>query len=228
MGSRTKYSNSTDERLLGTLPEAKSASEVIAIYRDWAKDGLNYKLIGKIIWRLEEFGAGNPEIIQILEREGMNWDNWRYDYAIRALEKIAKVDESAKAPLLRCQEYQENVRLTSTASRLNITIEEAKELERISAENRQKEEQERQKKLAEISAEIRADVHGKKRYGESKFQPGDRVICLIEGWPYTGQIGQVERALNTKTVYVRFPDGYVTIQGDDKFALQPDGSDDAG
>ncbi|MCT7957171.1 hypothetical protein [Laspinema palackyanum] len=51
--------------------------------------------------------------------------------------------------------------------------------------------------------------------------------CL-EGWPYTGQIGQVERALNTKTVYVRFSDGYVTIQGDNKFELQPDGSDDAG
>ncbi|MCT7969983.1 hypothetical protein NG799_27085 [Laspinema sp. D1] len=93
----------------------------------------------------------------------------------------------------------------------------------VEAEIRQKKEQEREKELAEI----RADFQGKKRYGESKFQPGDRVVCLIEGWPYTGTIGQVERALNTKTVYVRFPDGYVTIQGDDKFALQSDGSDDA-
>ncbi len=154
----------------------------------------------------------------------MSADIWRYNDAIDALARIAKVDELAYVPLLRCQEYQENVRLNTKAYRLNITVKELKEQEPISAEIRQKKEQERQKELEEI----RADFQGKKRYGESKFQPGDRVVCLIEGWPYTDQIGQVERAFNTKTVYVRFPDGYVTIQGDDKFALQPDGSNDAG
>lgn len=224
MGSRVKHTNSTDERLLLTLPEAQSASEVIAMYHEWVQYGDNYKLIGKILGRLAEFGAGNSQIIQILEREGMSADIWRYNDAIDALARIAKVDELAYVPLLRCQEYQENVRLNTKAYRLNITVKELKEQERISAEIRQKKEQERQKELEEI----RADFQDKKRYGESKFQPGDRVVCLIEGWPYTDQIGQVERALNTKTVYVRFCDGYVTIQGDDKFALQPDGSDDTG
>jgi translation initiation factor IF-1 len=221
---REKYTNGTDEILLRTLPEAKSASEVIAMYHDWVKNGDNYKLIGKILSRLGEFGAGNSEIIEILEREGKHWDIWRYNSAIHALKQIAKVDDSAQAPLLQCQEFQENDRLSTKARSLNITVKELKEQERVEAEIRQKKEQERQKELAEI----RADVHGKKRYGESKFQPGDRVVCLIESWPYTGEIGQVERALNTKTVYVRFSDGYVTIQGDDKFALQPDGSDDTG
>ncbi|MCT7957173.1 hypothetical protein [Laspinema palackyanum] len=119
---REKYTNGTDEVLLRTLPEAKSASEVIAMYHSWVQYGDNYKLIGKILWRLGEFGAGNAEIIQILEREGMSGDIWRYKDAIHALTEIAKVDESAQAPLLRCEEYQENYRLRSKASSLHITI----------------------------------------------------------------------------------------------------------
>lgn len=53
----------------------------------------------------------------------------------------------------------------------------------------------------------------------STFQSGQRVQCIVTGWPYTGAIGTVERAVTKYFVTVVFEDGYRTIQSDSAFTL---------
>jgi hypothetical protein len=62
-----------------------------------------------------------------------------------------------------------------------------------------------------------ADYQGIKQYGKSKFRSGQRVTCSIPGLTFSGQIGIVKRAINSKFVEVQFDSGITTIQSDNRF-----------
>ncbi len=197
--------------------QESSVCSLLELYQWWQNWG-NYDFAGvAILERLGEIGAGNSQAISTLKHAASGRGRKTSLTAFYALEKLAATgDEMAKEAFDEVQKYKQEEalkqqrlqqqrrekQLAADAELMGITVEELKG-------RMQQAEEERQLRIL--------DKGGKKQYGESRFSPQDRVICLIEGWKYTNQIGIVERAINSKFVVVRFDDGYLTIQSDRKF-----------
>ena len=208
-----------DDSILVRVGIATTVPALLEELRRWYNWG-EYDSTGvKILTQLGEIGQGDPEAIAALERCSTgNIPKTRYA-AQGALSRLAgKGDHLAIAALEKCHSYwreqerqsQENaqrraaVKEREDAQKLGITVEELRQLKQSASSAHQ--------------ARI-LDYHGQQQYGESQFHTGQNVICLIENWKYAGQIGIIKRAVNSKFVVVQFDDGYLTIQGDDKFRL---------
>ncbi|MEG4406300.1 hypothetical protein [Microcoleus sp. MON2_D5] len=208
-----------DDSILARVRIATTVAALLEELRRWYNWG-NYDSTGvKILTKLGEIGQGDPEAIAALERSSRgNIPKTRYA-AQDALSRLAgKGDHLAIAALEKCHSYwreqerqsQENaqrraaVKEIEDAQKLGITVEELRQLKQSASSAHQ--------------ARI-LDRHGKQQYGDSQFHTGQNVICLIKNWKYAGQKGIIKRAVNSKFVVVQFDDGYLTIQGDDKFRL---------
>jgi hypothetical protein len=217
------YGGNEDDSILARVGIATTVAALLEELRRWYNGG-EYDSTGvKILTKLGEIGQGDPEAIAALERSSRgNIPKTRYA-AQDALSRLAgKGDNLAIAALEKCHSYwreqerqsQENaqrraaVKEREDAHKLGITVEELRQLKQSASSAHQ--------------ARI-LDRHGKQQYGESQFHTGQKVICLIENWKYAGQIGIIKRAVNSKFVVVQFDDGYLTIQGDDKFRLASNG-----
>ncbi len=209
-------SNESDENLRGQ--PIQSQEDAMAAWRHWLNWGENDKVGAGLIHTIASFGLGDPEIINFLEARTTSGIAPIRSAAYSALIHLeGQGDELASAARKRCQEYEESQFIAQRqaraqrqqqfdqqqADKLGVTLEEfyaAKKRERL-------------KQLA-AEAERRRELAL-----PSKFQPGQRVKCVIPNWPYTGAIGTVERAVTQYFVIVQFEDGYRTIQADSAFGL---------
>lgn len=213
------YGGNEDHCILAGVRRATTVSAVLEELRSWYNWGWYDSTGVEILTKLGEIGQGDPKAIAALERSSKGAIPKTRYAAQNALSRLAdKGEKLAIAALEKCHSYwreeerksEENrqrraaAKEREDAEKLGITVDELQQLKESSASAHQ--------------ARI-LDAHGKQQYGESQFYPGERVICLIENWKYAEQIGIVERAVNSKFVAVRFDDGYLTIQGDDKLRL---------
>jgi len=210
--------NETDDQLYSQLPQVDSRSEALRAFLWWWRSGENYKLGAKLLATLGRFGAGDPEIIGILEERATGNIVWTKDAALSSLNQLAEQgDDLAIEACKRCQSYwlqqQESEqryhayldrqRQEKAAERLGLSLEAFQDQERAS------------RKAAQEQAQ--RDREARRNPGDSRFQAGQKVRCLIAGWQYFGEVGTVEDALNKNFVRVTFADGYTTIQSDHSF-----------
>ncbi|HEY9626475.1 MAG TPA: hypothetical protein V6C84_04170 [Coleofasciculaceae cyanobacterium] len=209
-------SNESDENLRGRPIQSKE--DAMEAWQQWLRWGENDKVGAGLIHTIASFGRGDPEIIDFLESRTTSGIVAIRSAASNALTHLAgQGDDLALAASRRCQQYDRD---------------------RADAEGRAKAKREREfdQKQADAAGLSLAEfyaVQEQKRIAQlaaleerrrelampSQFQPGQRVQCIITGWPYTGKIGTVERAVTKYFVMVVFEDGYRTIQSDSAFQL---------
>ncbi|MBD2326015.1 hypothetical protein [Alkalinema sp. FACHB-956] len=205
-------SNESDEYILRQPIQSKE--DAMAAWQQWLRWGENDNIGAGLIGVIASFGLGDPEIIDFLESctsSGIA--------AIRSAASIALTNLANQGDVLalfasrRYQQYGHE--------RFSIQAKQEREFYQKQADAAGLSLTEfctikEQKRVAQFatSAERRQELAM-----PSQFQPGQRVQCLITGWPHTGAFGTVERAVTKYFVVVRFDNGYRTIQSDSAFKL---------
>jgi hypothetical protein len=205
-------SNESDEYILRQPIQSKE--DAMAAWQQWLRWGENDKVGSGLIAAIASFGLGDPEIIDFLESRTDSGIAAIRAAASNALTHLAgQGDVLALFASRRYQKYgyeqssnrskQEREFYQKQADAAGLSLTEFCTIEE-------------QKRVAQFatSAERRQELAM-----PSQFQPGQRVQCLITGWPHTGAIGTVERAVTKYFVEVRFDNGYRTIQSDSAFKL---------
>lgn len=209
-------SNERDENL--RRQPIQSKEDAMEAWQQWLNWGENDKVGAGLIHTIASFGRGDPEIINFLESRTTSGIAAIRSAASNALTHLAdQGDDLALAASRRCQKYDRD----------------RFEAERRAKAERQREFDQKQADAAGLSltefyavqeqeqiAQLAASEERRRELAmPSQFQPGQRVQCIITGWPYAGKIGTVERAVTKYFVMVAFEDGYRTIQSDSAFEL---------
>lgn len=209
-------SNESDENLRGRSFQSKE--DAMEAWQHWLNWGENDKIGAGLIHAIASFGRGDPEIIDFLESRTTSGITAIRSAASNALTHLAgQGDDLALAAKRRYQKYERD--------RL--------EAERRAAAERKRAFDQKQADAAGLSLTEFYAVQEQKRIAQladaeerrrelampSQFQSGQRVQCIITGWPYAGKIGTVESAVTKYFVTVVFEDGYRTIQTDFDFKL---------
>jgi hypothetical protein len=205
-------SNESDENLRGQPIQSKE--DAMAAWRQWLRWGENDKVGAGLIHAIAEFGLGDPESIDFLESRTDSGIAAIRSAASNALTHLAgQGDVLALFASRRHQKYGHEQSSHRSKQERELDQRQADAAGLSLAEYYTIEEEKRVAQFA-TSAERRQELAM-----PSQFQPGQRVQCLITGWPHTGAIGTVERAVTKYFVEVRFDNGYRTIQSDSAFKL---------
>jgi hypothetical protein len=204
--------NESDEHLRSRPIQSKE--EAMDAWRQWLSWGENDKVGAGLIATIASFGLGDPEIIEFLES--------RIDSGLAAI-------RSAASNSLGYLAYQGDVLALFAHRRYHRYGH-----ERFSPQAKQEREYYRTRAdAAGISLTEFCTIEEQKRGAQfatsperrqelampSQFQPGQRVQCIVTGWPHTGAIGTVKCAVTKYFVEVVFDNGYRTIQSDSAFKL---------
>lgn len=209
-------SNESDERARDRSIQTKE--EAMDAWQYWLSWGENDKVGAHLIDQIARFGLGDAEIIEFLEARTTSGIPLILSAASRALSRLAdQGDEQALAAKRRCQQYERD----------RVAAE-----RRAQAERRQKWDQKQadaaglsladyyaEQKRKELAKQMVEEERRRELAKPSHFLSGQRVKCIIQDWPYTNQVGLVERAVNKYFVVVVFEDGYRTTQPDSAFVL---------
>jgi hypothetical protein len=211
MGGVT-LSNESGEHLRKQPIESKE--DAMATWQQWLRWGENDKVGAGLIATISSFGLGDPEIIDFLES--------RTDSGIAAIRSAASnalthlANQGDVLALFASRRYRKYGH-----ERFSVQAKQEREFDQKQADAAGLSLTEyytikEQKRVAQFatSAERRQELAM-----PSRFQPGQRVQCLITGWPHTGAIGTVENAVTKYFVEIRFDNGYRTIQSDSAFKL---------
>ncbi len=100
------FSNETDDSILSYFSDINSKSAALEAFQRWWSHGENEKLGGKLLTRLGDFAAGDPEAIAVLETRAKGNIIWTRSAATAALTKLAiQGDPLATESLQKCEQY---------------------------------------------------------------------------------------------------------------------------
>jgi hypothetical protein len=204
--------NESDEHLRSRPIQSKA--DAMAAWRQWLSWGENDNVGAGLIDTIASFGLGDPEIIDFLESRTDSGIEAIRSATSNALTHLAgQGDVLALFASRRYHKYGHK--------RYNIQAKQEREFYQTQAD------------AAGLSLTAFCTIEEEKRMAQfatsperrqeltmpSQFQPGQRVQCVIPGWPHTGAIGTVKRAVTKYFVTVLFDNGYGTTQSDSAFKL---------